>query len=56
MTPSQQTRRRLLGALALAGMVPRAFGEAWPAKTVRLVSPYGPGGSNDTSARVWPKR
>ncbi|RZT30899.1 Bug family tripartite tricarboxylate transporter substrate binding protein [Cupriavidus agavae] len=45
-------RRRLLGALALAGVVPPAFGNAWPARPVRLVSPYGAGGSNDTSARV----
>lgn len=52
MTPSQLTRRRLVGAMALAGLVPNAFGNAWPGKPVRLVSPYGPGGSNDTSARV----
>ncbi|GJG95016.1 tripartite tricarboxylate transporter substrate binding protein [Cupriavidus pauculus] len=52
MTPSQTTRRRLLGAMALAGVVPHAWGAAWPTKPVRLVSPYGPGGSNDTSARV----
>ncbi|WP_066741189.1 tripartite tricarboxylate transporter substrate binding protein [Cupriavidus sp. D384] len=52
MTPSQLTRRRLLGAVALAGVVPHAFGNTWPGKPVRLVSPYGPGGSNDTSARV----
>lgn len=52
MTPSQLTRRRLVGAMALAGVVPNALGNAWPGKPVRLVSPYGPGGSNDTSARV----
>lgn len=52
MTPSQLTRRRLLGAMALAGVVPRAFGNAWPGRPIRLVSPYGAGGSNDTSARV----
>ncbi|WP_404993737.1 Bug family tripartite tricarboxylate transporter substrate binding protein [Cupriavidus pauculus] len=52
MTPSQLTRRRLVGAMALAGVVPHVWGNNWPAKPVRLVSPYGPGGSNDTSARV----
>lgn len=52
MSPSQLIRRRLLGAMALAGVVPHAFGNTWPTKPVRLVSPYGPGGSNDTSARV----
>jgi len=52
MTPVQLTRRRLLGAMALCGVLPPAFANAWPTKPVRLVSPYGPGGSNDTSARV----
>ncbi|UBM07339.1 Bug family tripartite tricarboxylate transporter substrate binding protein [Cupriavidus metallidurans] len=52
MNPSQLTRRRLLGAMALAGLVPPAFGNAYPSKAVRFVSPYGPGGSNDTSARI----
>ncbi|WP_186426031.1 Bug family tripartite tricarboxylate transporter substrate binding protein [Cupriavidus metallidurans] len=52
MNPSQLTRRRLLGAMALAGLVPSAFGNAYPSKAVRFVSPYGPGGSNDTSARI----
>jgi tripartite-type tricarboxylate transporter receptor subunit TctC len=52
VTPRQLTRRRLLGAMALAGVAPAAFGETYPAKPVRLISPYGAGGSNDTSARV----
>ncbi|EKZ97613.1 ABC transporter substrate-binding protein [Cupriavidus sp. HMR-1] len=52
MNPTQLTRRRLLGAMALAGLVPSAFGNAYPSKAVRFVSPYGPGGSNDTSARI----
>jgi len=52
MNPSQLTRRRLLGAIALAGVVPHAFGNTYPSRPVRLVSPYGPGGSNDTSARI----
>uniref|UniRef100_UPI003F492D85 tripartite tricarboxylate transporter substrate binding protein n=1 Tax=Cupriavidus yeoncheonensis TaxID=1462994 RepID=UPI003F492D85 len=41
----------LLGAApALAPLA--ALAQAYPARTVRLISPYGPGGSNDTSARL----
>ncbi|BDB27911.1 tripartite tricarboxylate transporter substrate binding protein [Cupriavidus sp. P-10] len=39
----------LLGA-ALAPLA--ALAQGYPARTVRLISPYGPGGSNDTSARL----
>ena len=40
----------VLGALA-ANRVALAQAD-WPDRTVRLVSPYGPGGSNDISARI----
>lgn len=49
------TRRTLLGALALplAGLPLAAHAEdAWPSRMVRLISPYGPGGSNDISLRL----
>ena len=54
------TRRRFLvhaGALAsalLAGaeVAHAQSGRAWPDKPVRIISPYGAGGSNDISARI----
>ncbi|GGI28578.1 Bug family tripartite tricarboxylate transporter substrate binding protein [Bradyrhizobium guangdongense] len=47
------TRRTLLGA-ALSSTVPFAARaeDAWPSRLVRLISPYGPGGSNDISLRL----
>ncbi|MGX4771284.1 Bug family tripartite tricarboxylate transporter substrate binding protein [Bradyrhizobium guangdongense] len=47
------TRRTLLGA-ALSSTVPFAAWaeDAWPSRLVRLISPYGPGGSNDISLRL----
>jgi tripartite-type tricarboxylate transporter receptor subunit TctC len=39
-------------ALALAGVVPAAHGQAFPNKPVRLIVPYAAGGSMDGSARV----
>lgn len=59
-TANTMSRRAMLGrvpgllllaaAPALAPLAARAQG--YPARTVRLISPYGPGGSNDTSARL----
>lgn len=49
------TRRAALGALAvsLSGLPFSARAEdAWPQRLVRLISPYGPGGSNDISLRL----
>lgn len=40
----------LAAAPALVPLAARAQG--YPGRTVRLISPYGPGGSNDTSARL----
>lgn len=50
------TRRTLLGTIAAcfsAGAGFPAFAESeWPSRLVRLVSPYGAGGSNDISLRI----
>ncbi len=49
-------RRAALGALA-AGLAPRlAAGQAWPARPIRLIIPYPPGGGTDTLARPWAER
>jgi len=50
------TRRTVLGTIA-GGLIAcpglRASAEdAWPSRLVRLISPYGPGGSNDISLRL----
>ena len=50
------TRRTLLAAVAVC-LSPMSSSGAlaqgdWPARPVRLLSPYGPGGSNDISARI----
>ncbi|WP_399679695.1 Bug family tripartite tricarboxylate transporter substrate binding protein [Xenophilus sp.] len=48
-------RRRLLTTTAAALALPwaaAARAQAWPARPIRLVSPYGAGGSNDILTRV----
>jgi tripartite-type tricarboxylate transporter receptor subunit TctC len=46
--------RRAALVLAAAGAVPHlAFAQsAWPNRLIRLISPYGPGGDSDSSARI----
>lgn len=48
------TRRTLLGAfvLGLSAMTSAAFGQAYPAKPVRIIVPYPPGGTVDFVART----
>jgi tripartite-type tricarboxylate transporter receptor subunit TctC len=46
-------RRMLLGALATPVVVRAGLAqEAWPARTITLVVPWAPGGSNDVVARL----
>lgn len=47
-------RRHALGAtLAAAHLWPRAaLAQAWPARPIRLIAPYGAGGANDILTRV----
>lgn len=56
MASFKVTRRTLLGTIAgglAAGSGLAAHAEdAWPSRMVRLISPYGPGGSNDISLRL----
>jgi tripartite-type tricarboxylate transporter receptor subunit TctC len=43
---------RLIAALLLAASAGTALAQAWPAKPIRFVVPYPPGGSNDVLTRI----
>ena len=44
--------RRIAGALALAFVCSYASGQAYPSRTVRIISPFPPGGTSDILART----
>jgi tripartite-type tricarboxylate transporter receptor subunit TctC len=41
-----------LAALCVAALFTSAHAQTWPAKTVRIIVPYPPGGGTDTAARL----
>jgi tripartite-type tricarboxylate transporter receptor subunit TctC len=43
---------RLLSALTLVLLCSAAWAQAWPAKPVRIIAPFAPGGSADTLGRI----
>jgi tripartite-type tricarboxylate transporter receptor subunit TctC len=62
-TPMKTPRRRTLQqlavsalALVLASAASQATAQAWPAKPVRIVVPFSPGGSTDVVARMLAQR
>ena len=51
-----QASRRMLLALAATTLTTSAFAQAWPAKPVKLIVPFPPGGGTDSIARETSQR
>ena len=56
MSITRRTLVALAGAATLLGTGGAAFAQAWPAKPIRIVVPFPPGGGTDTIARETSQR
>ena len=57
MTLSTLSRRRLMAASAFTLALPATAGaQAWPAKQIRMIAPYPPGGGVDTVSRAFSEK
>lgn len=54
--PSRRIATACLAWLALAPLSSGAYSQTYPTKTVKIVVPYSPGGTNDTVARLLAQR
>jgi len=52
MTGRTLTRLAAAGVLAAASVAPGALAQDWPARPVKIVAPFAPGGSADTLGRL----
>jgi len=57
MSTSTLSRRRLMAASALTLALPAVAGaQTWPAKQIRMIAPYPPGGGVDTVTRAFSEK
>jgi tripartite-type tricarboxylate transporter receptor subunit TctC len=57
MSPFTLSRRRLMAASAFTLALPAASGaQAWPARQIRMIAPYPPGGGVDTVSRAFSEK
>ena len=52
MAGAMISRRSVLGGAATLGVAGRVAAEAWPARPIKLVAPFAPGGGSDFTSRL----